>query len=159
MHHHFKDITSRIAEPPKWWDEHGVPRFCDFAPTEVADIYANEAALVLITCQNCGHEFEVAISLSDMDKIEAMGRYEAKGLDTLRAAEKAWELSLARMIKEKTIHYGDPPNTGCCAAGPTMNSEPRRVLQYWERGRTDAKGKMNFDWERDPSLELNIEPD
>lgn len=23
MHHSYHDITSRISEPPKWWDENG----------------------------------------------------------------------------------------------------------------------------------------
>ena len=39
--------------------------------------------------------------------------------------------TLSERIRDMTIAYGDPPNIGCCPAGPTMNSVPRRVLEYW----------------------------
>jgi hypothetical protein len=32
MLQHYEDILSRIAEPPRWFDEQGVPRYCEFAP-------------------------------------------------------------------------------------------------------------------------------
>jgi hypothetical protein len=62
MHTTYADILDRINEPPKWFDEHAVPRYCDFAPREVAYIYAQEAVLVLIHCQNCKAGFRVAFS-------------------------------------------------------------------------------------------------
>ena len=36
-------------------------------------------------------------------------------------------------------------------AGPTMNSVPRRVLEFWRNDR--------FDWERVPELEIDIDPE
>jgi hypothetical protein len=42
MLQHYEDILSRIAEPPRGFDEHGVPRYCDFAPHRIANIYARE---------------------------------------------------------------------------------------------------------------------
>jgi hypothetical protein len=45
MFHHYEDILSRIAEPPRWFDARGVPRYCDFAPDRIADIYTRECAL------------------------------------------------------------------------------------------------------------------
>jgi len=134
----YTDIRSKIPEEPQWWDEHAVPRYCLFAPDEVADIYADEAALVQIACQGCGTKFHVAFSCSMIDRAASM-------------ANGGASLSLAQMIGNKTLHYGDPPNVQCCAAGPTMNSEPRRVLEYWR--------KVQFDWQRDNGLEVDIVPD
>lgn len=51
------------------------------------------------------------------------------------------------------LHYGDPPNIHCCAAGPTMNSIPIRVLEYWSRE------NPLLDWQRDPALEVEITPE
>jgi len=45
MLQHYEDILSRIAEPPRWFDEQGVPRYCEFAPHCIANIYADECAL------------------------------------------------------------------------------------------------------------------
>ena len=36
----YEDILSRIAEPPRWFDEQGVPRYCEFAPHRIANIYS-----------------------------------------------------------------------------------------------------------------------
>ena len=155
MNHDYVDIRSRIAEPPKWWDERTCPRYCDFAPDKVADIYADEAALVLITCQECGKEYRVAFTFSTNSKFEIASRYYSN-LDAKTAMEKAFEHSLARDIRERTIHYGDPPNAcdDSCAAGASMNSEPRRVLEYWRRTKD-----LPYSWVRESALEINIEPD
>jgi hypothetical protein len=133
MHENYEDIRGKISELPQWFDEHAVPRYCAFEPGRSADIYADEVVLAAITCQDCGHPFRVAFSQNSFDTYRRNGR------------------RLADDIREQTLHYGDPPNIGCCPAGPTMNSEPRRVLEYWHR--------PNFDWQRDPALELKIEPD
>ncbi len=58
----YNDILDHINEPPQWWDEHAVPRFIPFEPQRMANIYALEAALVLITCQYCKRPFHVAFS-------------------------------------------------------------------------------------------------
>lgn len=110
MHHHYRDIRDRIAELPKWWDENGVPRYSDFDPQEAANIYAPHAVLLLIECQGCGTEFKVCMTDSVFDRKK-----------------------LPDLIEADEIHYGDPPNTGCCPAGPTMNSIPLRVLECWRR--------------------------
>lgn len=124
MNHHYRDIRSRIDEPPRWWDEHAVPRYCEPAPSEVANIYAREVAFVGIECQNCRERFTVAFSYSPWPDREPL----SERIDTL--------------------HYGDPPNVGCCAAGPTMNSEPIRVLEFWRL--------VDFKWERVPELEVDL---
>lgn len=133
MNHSFDDIRDAIARAPSWFDDGGVPRYCEFRPWQLADIYANEAALLLIACQGCGHEFKVSVSLNSFDRyIRSPGRK-----------------LLADLIKERAVGYGDPPNIGCCASGPTMTSDTKRVLEFWRREK--------IEWQRDPSLEIEIE--
>lgn len=131
MNHHYNDIRGLTTDEPQWWDENAVPRYCPFTPDATADIYAIEAVLLLIACQDCGHEFRVCMTTGSIDVF--LGRRSC---------------SLADDITSDEIHYGDPPNAGCCPAGPTMNSIPRRVLEFWERPR--------IDWVRRPDLEREI---
>ena len=139
MNHHYADIRDRISEPPIWFDEAAVPRYCPFTPEETANIYAKECALVEIACQDCGTRFLVAFSYHPMDDMLKEERFRGG--------------TLADSVREGRIHYGDPPNVLCCLAGPTMNSEPIRVVEFWQRG-----GENRFDWERVPDLERAIMP-
>jgi len=120
---------------PLWFDEHGVPRYCDFNPMRSANIYASEIALALVTCQNCGKGFHVCFSFSEADQL----LHEVKPLTV--------------HIRERTLHYGDPPNMECCPIGNTMNSEPRSVLQFWKLK------KPEYTWVRCPEYEIDIRPD
>lgn len=104
MNHNYKCIRDRITDPILWWDERAVPRYDPFSPERVANIYACQAALVEISCQSCGYIFSVAFSWEYPDDPE-----------TLMA----------------NLHYGDPPNIGCCPAGPSMSARTRRVLEFW----------------------------
>jgi hypothetical protein len=180
MHEAYRDIRSRVVDPPIWFDEHAVPRFVKFHPRYCSNIYADEAALVLVTCQCCGKEYRVAFTSGPCDKIEAGQRAflyaleEIKHGQTVRGAdlqrikkesfERIWKSKgqLGALIRTQHLEYGDPPNT-CdddCAAGALMCSEPRRLLEYWQRYRTDENGKLlSLDWERDSSLEIEVEPD
>ena len=130
MHNSYADIRDRIAEAPRWWDEFGVPRYVEFAPSEVADIYATEAALLLIRCQNCRTPFRVANSW-------------------------AWNLQETPRLSDTSVDglpnvgWGDPPNAGCCPAGPTMSSDPVKVLQFWKR--------EQLEWMRCPELEVRLD--
>ena len=127
MNQEYHDITSRLG-PALWHDECGVPRYDPFAPGMCNNIYANEAALLEIACQDCGQRFRVAMS-------------------TLRWG---WRTGIARAIAERMIHYGDPPRHGC--VGDTMNCDDIRVLEYWHSG-----GDTGHGWVRDASLEVEIE--
>lgn len=84
MHENYKDITSRIAEPPKWWDENGAPRYDEFHPDYCPDIYAHTVILLRISCQNCGRQFDVEMSASAFSE-----------------------------LNPRTAHYGDPPAHNC----------------------------------------------
>lgn len=131
MHHNYDDITSRIDTPPRWFDEHAVPRYCDFGPRQIADVYAEECCLLEIQCQACGTPFMVAMSWGTRDRVY--------GTPKLSSNIQA-------------IHYGDPPNIDCCSAGATMNSEPLRVHQFWR-----CNAFMEF--VRVPDLEVRIDDD
>jgi hypothetical protein len=125
MNHHYADIRGRAGEPD-WFDEHAVPRYGAFQPAACADIYAREIVLLQIACQGCGARFAVCMSQSDMGLVpvaEESNRWTYGRTRTLRS-----------LVEADEIHYGDPPNTGCCAAGASMNSVPVRVLEFWDRG-------------------------
>ena len=128
MHHHYKDITDKLGRP-MWWDEAGCPRYCAFGPYETNGIYASQVALLEIACQNCGERFMVAMAFTKW-----------------RPEDFEDGASLRERIIAGHIHYGDPPNFNCCPAGPTMNCEDLRVVEYWEQ--------VGIQWQRDPLLEI-----
>lgn len=143
MHNSYTDIRERaLPAEPQWWDERAVPRYCAFAPNEVADIYSDEAALVEIQCQACQHVFLVAFSSSS---IQRMNDYlQAKGVGREMAIEEMERFRIS--VNVAALHYGDPPNIGCCPSGPTMNCDDIRVIEFWSKER--------FDWKRRPELEV-----
>lgn len=124
MNHDYADIRSRIPEPAQWWDEHAVPRYCTFTPDAVADIYAQQVALCDIACQGCGARFHVAFSWSQHEWRK--GEMVTTGDITPTEAAR--------------LHYGDPPNVGCCGAGATMNCDDLRVLEFWRKGGKEFTG-------------------
>jgi hypothetical protein len=131
----YHDILDTLGEP-QWFDEAAVPRYCPFAPDQVANIYAEEACLVQIACQACHRKFRVAFSYSHADRVM-----------------NPCCRRLSEQIRQPHgfLHYGDPPNVECCACGPTMNSEPERVLEFWIHDR------KTWTWERHPELEKDFE--
>lgn len=131
MNHHFRDIRDRIAEDPKWWDENATPRYCEFKPDETAFIYADECVLFEVACQDCNTRFLVCRSSA----------YWKRELRRMESTEKQY--SIKEVIDEGLLHYGDPPNTGCCPAGPSMSSEFIRVVEYWR------KDKDKWEWVRE----------
>ena len=163
MHNDFSDITSRIAEAPSWFDTNGVPRYGDFTPKALPDIYCDECALVEIACQDCEKRYKVAFSSSKLERLTPRLRIEAD-ITTIDPRP------IATAIRSHSLGYGDPPNClhkpGC--AGPTMTSDPVRVLEYWSRNDQAYvdrdKGIIHdaeayFTWKRDPSLEISIADD
>ena len=134
MHCDYRDIRDRLGEP-KWWDEAAVPRYCEFYPDRTHSIYARAAVLLRIACQGCGQNFLVSIVETSMD---------GRG-------------ALEQAVRNGDIHYGDPPNVGCCSmGGPTMNCEDLEVIEFWDRKpfetpewirREDLEGELPpFDW-------------
>jgi hypothetical protein len=125
MHNFYHEIIASMGEPI-WWDEVGVPRYCEFGPMETNNIYAYQVALIEIACQDCGKKFKVAMSWHPFDNFP----------------------ELKKLVMDKSIHYGDPPNISCCPAGPTMNCYDLRVIEFWE--------SKDFDWVRMPELEIML---
>jgi hypothetical protein len=129
MFEEYSDITDRIAETPKWWDEHGVPRYVEFEPPRAANIYAVEVVLLDIACFMCLRRFQVALS----------------GQGGAHRDENG--VSLAAQILSGEIDYGDPPNYGNCRDGASTGCLNLAVLQYWRR-------ESVSDWERNADLEI-----
>lgn len=116
----YRDIRKRIPEPPKWFDEHGVPRYDDFHPSLSPNVYADEVLLYEIACQACGERFLVEENWSRLN------------LPDIVAGRKT--PSLSERVRSADIHYGDPPCFGGdCMAGATMNCEDIKTVQFWRR--------------------------
>lgn len=126
MNRRYEDLMALTPEPPTFFQKDGVPRWEAFEPGRSTDVYSVEAVTMEISCQVCDARFHVL-----------MERESHGGKKTL-----------AERILDGSIHYGDPPNTGCCDCGPSMNSEPVRILGHWSR--------TGWEWTRDPSLEVSM---
>jgi hypothetical protein len=125
MYNYLGDIIDKLGEPI-WWDG-AIPRYCEFHPKVLNNIYAQECALILIKCQSCGHKFKVTINWD----------YAANGI-------------INNIIKNgDIIEYGDPPNIRCCPAGPTETSDTIKILEFWQKNR-------NLGWERNAELEIDF---
>lgn len=154
MHAHYDDILSRIPDPPEWFDENGTPRYCKFEPNKLANIYAQQCALVEIACQWCGQVFFVA-----MDSGKAIRNATPYGQPLLQC-------TFPELIRSRRVRYGDPPNIHCCPGGPSMTSVPRRIVEYWHRfqkrfskpgSTTEYIDNSSLAWERDATLEIALE--
>jgi len=49
----YREILEVMGEP-KWWNEHGAPRYVDFAPNEALTSMPVRWFLALVICQSCG---------------------------------------------------------------------------------------------------------
>lgn len=135
MKHPYLDIQSRIAEPPTWWDQNGVPRYGTFTPGAVAG-HALEIILLRIACQSCERPFDVCMTWSARDRHHCIP-------------------SLADRIPLGHVEYLDPPNVECCPVGPTSCSVAHRVLEFWRQAPFVPGGPQ---WERVPELEIDVVP-
>lgn len=122
----YEDIRRRIPDPPKWFDENGVPRYDDPHPSLCPNIYADEVLFYEIACQSCDARFVVEQSWSRYHRQPSL---------------------LSERVRLKQIHYGDPP-CWACMSGATMNCIDIRTIQFWTRLNRDAR-----DWARVPELE------
>src|SRR5215467_12956322 len=111
MFRDYADIKSRLGEP-LWYDSNGVPRYDPFNP-KLCGISARIVSFNEITCQACGKPFKVAVEVSSSDSFPKELPSDPEALGEL-------------------LHYGDPPRHDC-RVGDTMNSVPRRILEFWVR--------------------------
>lgn len=143
-----------VAKP--WWhDENGVPRFAAHHPNLCPDIYATEVVLLVVACQSCGREFPVQMSWSMGGEVILMAKARLAGTAPSDTAmgEAIRDTMLSTVVRNGTIHYGDPPNVGCCPAGPTMNVWDLRVLEFWSRNKPMTGSS---EWRRIPELEIEL---
>ena len=129
----YDDIHSRIADPIRWWDDNGVPRYCDFSP-EKCGVYDDVVALVEVGCQACMKRFRVAVTFDGESRRQVGEQY-----------------ALPTIGNIGSFAYRDPPShfhgtDGC--VGNTMTSESIRVLEFWQRDQQD--------WIRHPEFEIYV---
>ena len=136
MRQHYTDIRDKIAEPPKWWDENGVPRYIDFSPHYLADVYTQEGALVEIACAACQRLLYVAFS------------------NILEEPLAKYGTPLADRIREGKLIYGDPPWHFNCQDGPSRACYELRVVEYWIRGHNS--GGWSHQWRRESTFEIDL---
>lgn len=145
-------LAQRLGEQPRWWDMHGVPRYIEHHPSHAADIYANEVALLRISCQLCGTKQLVQMTRSSMDSIRSQIHAEWAALSRGAPKPDVGPSSLAELIRVGTIHYGDPPHHDVdgefCHAGCTMNCDDLAIVEYWHREAGD--------WQRNSELEGDL---
>lgn len=117
MHCSYRDITAPLGAP-RWWDENAVPRYCDFHPDYLANIYGEEAALVALKCASCGVLLPCALSKSRFHVLGDGSMFLASG--GLRDA-----------------FYGDPPHHSCEGGGDSMTADIYHVIEKWTRREHD----------------------
>lgn len=150
MNSSFEDITKQLGEP-KWYDDLGYPRYCIFNPDKISNIYACCTALLTISCQGCGREFEVAVNYTDHNFYRCFG-------EKMRAVAGTDNFQINKFIVPflntltpedfaNAFHYGDPPNHGCI--GDSMNVFDLRINQFWLR--------LKLDWKRYKQFEIEME--
>ena len=139
----YKDIIDKLGQP-KWWDEAGVPRYCDFSPNEVADIYADKAALIIVRCQGCGKHLPVAWSFRELSIICYVPGHPS-GKDCFA--------SFTPPTREDSgsIGYSDAPshidNQGkYCHLGCVMTTDIRQIKEFWSRDKIDWKRHKDFEF-------------
>lgn len=155
MYQPYMDIIERLGRP-LWWDENGVPRHVPFAPHLCADIYADMAALLVISCQGCNERIEVSSTWSKMKVItEAIARKEA--IDTRVRYDdsgRSTPISMPAPGDPSPFGYGDAPWHGyngdmkCQCAGTTMTTSVAAIIEFWER--------HSGEWQRNRAYEMYI---
>lgn len=155
MHQYYGDIIDKLG-PPKWYDVHGFPRYCDFHPKTNSNIYANLVVLAKVGCQGCDEKFDCAFSWSMMYFVDRIDDWRNQDLwkeidqmgETVRVID--W-IKVAKLIlvDNHGPFYGDPPNHPDDPGGSTMTSETTRIIECWI--------KENHDWVRHPEFEIHYD--
>jgi hypothetical protein len=136
MNHHYKDILSRIPQPPLWWDESSVPRFDPFNPDDISNLYADLCILVDVECQHCWHPFKRAFSFdhafyADQYRSRSSSDLPIEGRDDII---KLWFPTSRDEDGSIELEWicGDPPNIGCCP-GVSSSFITTNVVGVWKR--------------------------
>lgn len=143
MYCRYQDITDKLGEP-KWWDEEGVPRYCDFSPDNVADIYADKAVLVIIKCQGCGRYLPVAWSFNKL-KIVCWVPEHPKGHECFA------QLTYPTKDNSGSVGYGDAPahdnrEGEYCHLGCVMTTDVVQIKEFWSSDKLEWKRHKKFEF-------------
>jgi hypothetical protein len=128
----YRDITSRIPDPPIWYDEHGVPRYDQFSP-RMLGVYDSHAALYEIACQACDRRILVGVGRTGHEYIQT---------DT--------DIVLRHNSLDELLQgsqFADPPRHDC--VGDTMICNDIRIVEAWT--------KEDLKWVRHPELEISLQ--
>lgn len=157
MHIDYDDITKRLG-PPLWHDSRGVPRYEPFTP-HMATVYDDYVTLMEIECQCCRAKMVVASTASQL-----IAKFRSPTGAKLRSPTQREVILPSATPSDPWVcigdfHYGDPPrhhfeDGRACVAGPTMNSIPIRVIEFWGRHHESGTGR----WTRDPQYEIAMPP-
>ena len=124
MHNDYSDLRALVNKDPDWWDQNGVPRWGKHEPHKSPDIYCNEVALVLIQCQGCRRQFHVQATGNSAfhymeHTLNSWYYRRATGKVPPDQVQPPMDPNpLATDIKNKSYHYGDPPDIDCCPVVP-----------------------------------------
>lgn len=149
----YSDIIDRLGQP-LWHDDNGAPRYSPFTPN-MATVYDDYVALLEVACQSCDQTMIVAATRSKL--IRCVPAREIVMPSTTHV--DPWTTHVDPWEAIGDFHYGDPPrhNTGDserCLAGPTMNSIPIRVIEFWGRD-LDERQRA---WNRFSQYEIAMPP-
>ena len=106
-------------------------------------MYAEYAALMIVTCQNCGRQFKVGV-------------WRDRYLQSHKEGRLKFVPPIMPTVEDAgNFYFGDPPRhetgptpSGECSCGDVMTSDPRQILEFWRR--------KDWDWERVPELEFQF---
>ena len=152
----YLDIISKLGRP-EWWDGQGAPRYVEFHP-DLCGVYDRYIAFMEIGCQSCDATFLVA---SEINIMEATSNFELPLIPVILEGEEKKIAEVENKLDKEggespwfqvgSFHYGDPPPTfhkEYCMSGPTMNSVPIRIIEFWEREK--------FEWVRNHKYEFEF---
>lgn len=161
MHCVFKDIIKKLGMP-KWSDHSGFPRYGEFSPKNVSNIYAGAVFLIEIACQACYRKMDVAVSFSiqrlclneQYRKIWDEIAKENNIPDGKLIFGKHWQDFFRKLSKDELLtmlHYGDPPRHDCSGAGETMSCIDLKIKECW------IKNSETHKFERIEEFEIELE--
>lgn len=142
MYPDYKDIRSRISDPPTWFDTNGVPRYGPYKPCS-ENIYADESALFEIACQGCDRRALIGMDISLLSWVN--GQFMRDVYQRPSATDPG------------SLGFGDfprmlgPDGDDCCS-GVTMTTGVTRIVEFWTRSHM-------HEWTRHPELEFSYEGD
>jgi hypothetical protein len=132
MNTSYQDITDKLGEPV-WYDEHCVPRYCEFHPFE-CDPYAQWVSLVRRKCQSCGKIFLIATSWYNLSRRTFTLSPRNLELYEQNKNNPEWMLTFC------LLGGGDPPYHGCI--GDTMCSEFEDLISLWHKDHDSSNWRI-----------------